>query len=78
MKTQTTKQKASISNAGKWLSSKDVRPKTVVLTMVRTQHGYIPQNAVVVSKKNQHASQSVAVDVNLLVTDLNKKGIVIR
>ena len=76
MKNKTTK--TNIDNTKAWLSSSKVRPKTVVITLSRTQHGYLPKKATVVSKTNQYTSQNVDVDVDLIMLDLNKKGIINR
>ena len=59
----------------KWLSSSRTRPKTVVLTLQRTQHGYVMQDAAILNRVNQHGVVAVSADIRAITEDLNTKGI---
>lgn len=58
-----------------WISSKKTRPKTVVLTLQRTQEGYMVEEATIINRTNQYGVRPVTVDVRAIVTDINKKGL---
>ena len=58
-----------------WLSSKKVRPKTVVIVAERTQEGYRIKSATVRVAVNQHAKTAVPItDLGMFVNDIKQKG----
>lgn len=59
----------------KWFRAKHTRPKTLVVTLQRTNAGYTVEEAVVLSQKNQHSCQDIPADVRELVRDINRRGL---
>ena len=59
-----------------WLSSNLTRPKTVVLTLERTQNGYTVQNATILKRINQYGAIPVDANVRAITKDLNQKGVI--
>lgn len=62
-------------SAEKWMSSSRTRPKTVFLTLTRTQDGYTVQEATILNRVNQFASVPVSVDAKAIIKDINGRGL---
>lgn len=75
-KTQRT-QRATLGECSTetWLSSNLTRPKTVVLTLERTQNGYTVQNATILKRVNQYGAIPVEANVRAITKDINQKGV---
>jgi hypothetical protein len=58
-----------------WVDSTRTRPKTVVLTLERTQSGYTVQEATILNRINQYGVVPVAADVRAITKDINTKGL---
>lgn len=58
-----------------WISSKRTRPKTVFLTLQRTQDGYTVEEATIMNRTNQYGVRPVTVDVRAIVSDIKQKGL---
>lgn len=58
-----------------WVNSTRTRPKTVVLTLERTQSGYTVQEATIMNRINQYGTVAVAADVRAITQDINTKGL---
>lgn len=58
-----------------WISSKKTRPKTVFLTLQRTQDGYTVEEATIMNRTNQYGVRPVTVDVRAIVSDINRRGL---
>jgi hypothetical protein len=79
-KTKTTTKRTQRACLGEcstetWLSSNLTRPKTVVLTLERTQSGYTVQNATILKRVNQYGAIPVDANVRAITKDLNQKGV---
>jgi hypothetical protein len=59
----------------KWFRAKHTRPKTLVVTLHRTNSGYTIEEAVVLSMKNQHSCEDIPADVRELARDINRRGL---
>jgi hypothetical protein len=59
----------------KWMSSNRTRPKTVFLTLTRTQEGYTVQEATILNRVNQFAAVPVTVDAKAIIKDINGRGL---
>lgn len=78
--TRTTRASAATrqnmdTNIQAWLDSNKTRPKTVVLTLNRTNSGYTIQEAVILNRTNQHVVEPVLVSSTAIATDINRRGI---
>jgi len=58
-----------------WVNSTRTRPKTVLLTLERTQSGYTVQEATIMNRVNQYGIVPVAADVRTITQDINTKGL---
>lgn len=58
-----------------WVNSTRTRPKTVLLTLERTQSGYTVREATIMNRINQYGIVPVAADVRAITEDINTKGL---
>jgi hypothetical protein len=59
----------------KWMSSNRTRPKTVFLTLTRTQDGYTCEAATILNRVNQFTAVPVEADIKALIKDINGRGL---
>ena len=74
-KSATSRRRTLDGSIQSWISSKKTRPKTVFLTLQRTQDGYTVGEATIMNRTNQYGVRPVTVDVRAIVSDINKKGL---
>jgi len=74
-KTTTARRRTLEGSIQSWISSKKTRPKTVFLTLQRTQDGYTVEEATIMNRTNQYGVRPITVDVRAIVSDINQKGL---